>query len=756
VCSLGSYLYVVYAHEAGHEIFVYRTELNLPYNTNYGFQTVSASTDAVNLSIGLDPTNTYLLVAYHADGGEAYARRLLESNLTLGSTLALSTGAAAYGPLLVAPGLVSNEMLVYHTHIEDISGTDFDFYVQKTSWTSLNVATQTVTGTGTVNGARVASRAFNSSGESHWLWMHLGRDQSYQRQYLLARHDSSGIQVAGRVALGSAALFSDDVLPHITPGGETTVLEAYAASGELSDAESLTFGAKSLRVSWGDDRMTSDTLGGLCFSGALPLQWDGRSLAELGFLVYPDQLTYAVGGASGVGAGTYRYVARYKATDALGNVHRSAPSVAMSVTLASADDVTVKVEKCPFSWRDGIAVEVYRTTDDGTLFYFVGEVSNELVPLADHATVVDTLSDSELVERAVLDTSAGELEEFSPPGANSITIHNGRLWLGAGTRVYYSKEYISGYGPGFVDDRFVEVDEPVTALSSSGDALVAFAENAVYLVWGEGPDRLGGGSAFNTPRSMSGNCGCPVALGGQRSICRIDAGILFRSAKGIALLPAEGGTPQIVSDPVEDQLEQYDVITSALLLEEERRVKFTAVSSTTGESRIFVWDLESLVWTTETFPGDGAARAAVVFDGNYAFANDSAVFVGWKESYDDLGESSYPIEYRIKTRKLYPAGRDGEARVYSTTVDGEAAAADTLTIVTGINDTDPSSDPEDPLRRDVAVDGVFAVSYENPRQRCNNIQYELSGDVEDGVLSFAGITLHTATLQARRRHTVRC
>jgi hypothetical protein len=80
-------------------------------------------------------------------------------------------------------------------------------------------------------------------------------------------------------------------------------------------------------------------------TGGFLSMYDGVSVTEHGFHVYPEQAatptTATTGG--GIGAGTFQYCFIYEWTDNQGNIHRSAPSVPQTVVTTAGTGVTPTV-----------------------------------------------------------------------------------------------------------------------------------------------------------------------------------------------------------------------------------------------------------------------------------------------------------------------------------------------------------------------------------------------------------------------------
>lgn len=704
--------------------------------------------------IGMTDDESQVLVAT-INSTVVYLERITAATMASAAVITCYSGGNPAGPLSIIEYSVDGyAAVIWSEYVFDPGpGT---VGVPTISFAKVDLGAGTVSAVLRCAGAHQASKPFACSlnSESWWQWLVYDRPGSYQRQYILARY-YYGWSAAGSAAVGYAGVVPESIG---SVAGETRFLAPAVYEGNVAFAADYAIGGLVIDVALDDNLKMQGA--GEHFGGSRPCQFDGERFVEHGFMFAPDQIAYSDSGTSGVPAGDYQYVAIYKWTDRHGNVHRSAPSLPVSVSLLSAKNVTLYVETLPFSWRHDYAlnesllsVEVYRTTDGGTLFHHLGDAQNVWVSQMDSGsgypigvnTFVDTATDASILANPTLYTDSGELEEFSPPVGNAIARHGGRIWVAGGKRAYYSKTLLQGYAPGFSPTSYVEFNEEVTALASLGGSLVAFHEHGSWVIWGDGPDRLGVGQ-FNRPQETASEMGCPNALGGQRSVLSTDVGVVFRSHRGIAVM-TDSGSAQVISHPIEDLLATYPIVTSATHVEDDQKVKFTlcASESRTSAGRVVVWDYRHNIWSYEDVPGTGLA-GGVIWEGAYGFCFAAGLSVQG-HTYLDHAETYYLS--RIRTKPLYPAGPDGEARCYSTSVEGDGGTATTtLTVDTNVNEGGWGVRP-----RDFSCSPVVNIlkHYENPVQRCNSIAYEFS-DPNGGNawVKMAGFTIHAAPMGRKR------
>lgn len=111
--------------------------------------------------------------------------------------------------------------------------------------------------------------------------------------------------------------------------------------------------------------------------GDLLMNWDGSSLTEHSFHLYPDTVKLPAITTSGK---SWQYCACYSYMDHHGQVHRSAASTPVTYTSSSAIDdthtVSIQVPGLSATTKQGVQVELYRTKDAGTTFYRLATLPN--------------------------------------------------------------------------------------------------------------------------------------------------------------------------------------------------------------------------------------------------------------------------------------------------------------------------------------------------------------------------------------------
>jgi hypothetical protein len=539
-------------------------------------------------------------------------------------------------------------------------------------------------GSGSITGgiyrddAKVASKPFSASvddGDEHYIWLmvNMTAGTSLQKQYILVRYDS--YQPLARVAFRTA--FADFTWNQ--PGAVAirgtdrwTWSAAVTYSGELDiaspetgvDAFEFDFAAR-------DRLLTQEAHDLLCMTGGVPYYYDGLHVAELGFLLAPD--TIDLDTTAGALTGTYSWCVVFETFDDEGNRHQSAPSAIVTDTLASEDGL-ITIPYLSLTQRSNVRIKLYRTKAGGTLFYEVAAAgfandpnsSGGIAGTSGGIEVQDGLADSSLGK--LLYTTGGEVETFAPPSASCICSHAERVWLGCGPRAYYSHQRVPGEAPTFSETFYVQLPEDVTALASLDSALAIFTESAIFLVYGDGPDRTGQ-NAYEKPQRLTGEAG---AIDGRLAI-NIPGGVVFRSERGIELQPRGAGPLQYIGGPVQETLADYPDITGAVVDHELSHLYISCVdeeSSPPTDGAILVynyrWDRWS-TWDTSVLYFDCLG----LWSGGLTIGRADGTGNLWQQdsSFADPGPTW--VQFDIETGDLRPAGIMKYQRLERINVLGE-------------------------------------------------------------------------------------
>lgn len=333
--------------------------------------------------------------------------------------------------------------------------------------------------------------------------------------------------------------------------------------------------------------LTSAEIGhDLHISGGFMWMYDGQTPVEHGFHVWPDSVELTgdtMGGA--LTAQQYFYQVIYQWADGQGNLHRSAPSIPVSVTTTgTTSSVTIDIPTLRLTYKiqTPVTILIYRWSTAQESYYQVTSVLTPLLndPTVDSVEFVDILADGDIVGNSLIYTTGGVVENIGAPATSSISLFKSRLFLIDSedpNLLWYSKQVIEAT-PVEMSDLFTIYVSPTTgahgstgdlqALAPMDDKLILFKKDAIYYLTGVGPDNTGANNDFSDPVFITSTVGCA----NQNSIVFMPNGLMFQSDKGIWLLGRDLSTTYIGA-PVEEF--NSSIIQSAVAVPETNEVRFT-------------------------------------------------------------------------------------------------------------------------------------------------------------------------------------
>lgn len=423
--------------------------------------------------------------------------------------------------------------------------------------------------------------------------------------------------------------------------------------------------------------LTSELAQYLYVASGVPCQYDGVKLTECGFIATPSVVSTS-SGAGTILAGTYQWKVCYVWVDTLGRTHRSQPSLAFSLTFAVSTNVTLDIRTLPLTVRQEldaqagfptpVYIEVYRTVAGGTNFRRVTTepypVANQNSLVAATVSITDSMSDAILTDpitasqHPFLYTTGGTYENVAPPSFTAICQHQNRIF-GIGDdelTIWFSEEFAPPETPAFHDEFTFLMPERATALFSLDDKLVIWTERSVYIMTGLGPAPNGANGAYDPPQLITSDVGCIE----PRSIVKCPQGVFFQSHLGLMLL-TRGLEVQWKGSPVQDTLDDFPIVTSAILVAEQHHVRFMAIDGV-GSGMVLVWDYVRDRWATwslgsANFPADGGCfwRGRHVLGGINIIAEDTSTYL-------DGGTLFVPLQ--VETPNIKISGITGYQRVW--------------------------------------------------------------------------------------------
>ncbi len=454
-----------------------------------------------------------------------------------------------------------------------------------------------------------------------------------------------------------AHIFPVQVRTKVEAVNDTTVLATNVGINKISaDFTSVVF--------------ITDTLGdNMSISGGITLNYDGVSITEQGFNVFPeDLLTSQTADTGTFTAGDYVYAATYEWVDGKGQIHRSAPSTTVTVSVVTTtNQVNITVPKLRLTLKEAprapVKIVIYRSDVDlSDVLYKLVEISNDntvqggVIKTDDTVTFPDSNSlGPTLTQQEILYTTGGVLENIAPPACKFIHKHKNRLFIAGledSTLVEFSKEWVFGEGVAFSDSFQMRVDGQggeVTALGTLDDKLIIFKRDRAFAVAGDGPVDTGAQNDYGIPQLISGDVG--VAPQNRQSIVITPMGLMFKSDKGIYLL-GRGLDMQYIGADVEAFNDL--TISSSVVIEDENEVRFTTTGGVT-----LVYNYYFSQWSV--FTNYGAASAVIAL-GSYLHLKDDGTVE--QETPDQYLDNASRIKMAIETSWLSFANIQGFQRVY--------------------------------------------------------------------------------------------
>lgn len=428
-------------------------------------------------------------------------------------------------------------------------------------------------------------------------------------------------------------------------------------------------GVNSLQIDHSAPRIgtPAQLAGNLHIPGGYLKMYDGVSVVEHGFHLYPDEFMAAQSGSSGVATGTYNYIVVYEWIDGRGQIHRSVTSLPVQFSVTSGPkNVTLTIPTLRFTSKKApvraeVVISVYRTAASGTLYY---KVSSDTAPLYNDPTVdtvsfVDAIPDATLVSRPLLYTTGGTLDNFTVPSCDVVRVFKNRLFVAGLERqsdVLFSKAHVTDEGVAFSELFNLQVGNQggsVTALAVLDEKLVIFKQTGIYILTGEGPTDTGAQNDFLVPQQVASDVGCTE----PESIAETPQGVMFKSAKGIYLL-----SRALQVEYVGAKVEEYNSlnVSGAVVVPEQNQVRFTTTSG-----RTLVYDYFFQVWTTFT---NQAAVSAVGWQNSFVFLRSTGEAL--QESPGTYSDNGSVVRTQIGTQWFQVGGLQGFQRCYTGVLVG--------------------------------------------------------------------------------------
>lgn len=608
---IGSLLYLVYPDASGHLVM---NTLSSTLVTGTQATIATSSPGPIDASLFLDFGGTNIWCAYVLEGSSnvftLYAAMISPALAVLSTSTGVTIVSAAAQSFAVTN--VSTSANVSFSFLTYVTTSGM---VQSPVYTAEYVYSGTVFGPSSLSiatrGLSIASKAFVYNGLGYFFATNISTNQP---TYFLI---SASGDVVSRFAYLNAGtnLTLNNGRSLLKSGVQitgSTITFPYLYVDIITAQKGGTFGNNlygQINVNLFTANLSPSTLptaqgsGNLNIGAGFTWSWDGSHLVEQNFLLYPDKVTATATTGSAITAGTYQYQVVYSWVDNQGNVYKSAPSLPVSIVVASPTNITVTVSTLRQTYKvflsGPVTIEIYRWSTSQPVFYLTSIVQNNTG--ADIVTEVDAFSDAAILGNEILYTTGGVADDFGPPAFNAFASYDSRIWGIVSedpNTLWFSKSLIENTPVEFSELLTYYVPPvigtggntgPLYAAAPMDDKFILFKSNSLYYIVGSGPDNTGANSQYSAPVTIASSVGTT----NPNSLVLTPNGIMFQSNKGIWLLGRDLSTDYIGA-PVE-QFNSY-VITSAQVIPNSTRVKFT----TNQPGFILVFDYLYQQWSWDT------------------------------------------------------------------------------------------------------------------------------------------------------------
>ncbi len=620
----------------------------------------------------------------------------------------------------------------------------------------------------------IAAKPFNgpdvgNATQRTYFPVQYGDVSSTQDQYMLMSSDGDVVARLG------PALAKPEVSSYVKPGVATYPVSAVAevntvASTTLTGRSTYSFaGPTAGSLSTGGVDLISmestpipapasiDMGNNLTFGGGMATNYDGITVSEQGFHVFPYPLQLS----GSAGANTYGYTVVYEWTDLQGNLHQSAPAIVVSVTTTDAigvggatDQVVVRSPTLRLTNKEDngtVRIAIYRTSAGGSVYNWIADVANSQT--VDYVDYTDANQEATRATGRLLYTTGGVLENDAPNPFTMCVEYRDRLICNDSldpNALQFSKQVGVGSPVEFTATFRMQIDAAGGAITGLGvleGRLIIFKGDRIFYVTGQGPDDTGNNNDFSSDAQLIPS---PVGCINHRSIVSMPNGLMFQSEQGIYLLDRSLSVGYVGADV--EEFNAYDV-TSALLIPNKPQVRFTLMTGTTLAARVasgrtLVYDFlvgEWSVWRSRSLPETMTAVDACIFRGVHTtLMPDEGLVLAESTGFQDYDQNADGnIELRIVTGWINVGVLQGFERLYAVMILGEEAGVVTTTVsiaydyvatvaqtVTGTDDT-----------------GLVQRRFQPARQKCEAFQltiYDAPDAAAEG-LSLSALALVIGT-----------
>lgn len=205
-------------------------------------------------------------------------------------------------------------------------------------------------------------------------------------------------------------------------------------------------------------------------------KWDGTTVSQWGIdtPVTAPTLSFSAGSRTILSGCQYGYVYRNSTTGHVSTMSPASagtgPQTSKNVTVQGASSTDAQVDK----------VDIYRTEDGGSTYFFLAEVVN-----GGTWSFTDSLPDTSL--NTDIEAPVDHANDPPPSGVSVSTFHMGRFWVASGSTLNFAGGPDTTNGvpeEAFPPANNFQLPDKITAMASMSMGLLVFTVDDAYVVLG--------------------------------------------------------------------------------------------------------------------------------------------------------------------------------------------------------------------------------------------------------------------------------
>lgn len=520
--------------------------------------------------------------------------------------------------------------------------------------------------------------------------------------------------------------------PFVSNNMSAIFYPSFYSTGQRDESEApLNFiGVKRTFITQAADSGMKTKLGASIYynSGSL-FEFDGRGFYENGFwqappIVIAEPVTSAFP-TPDVANKTFSYVAIYEYFDANGQLSFSAASPILNLPTTPANTESIRLfintpfgsSKTNSNGFTGIIITVFRTTNNGTVFYKLQSYGSYVSNDGRLISLIDIAGDTAISDNQVLYTTGGILQNDQAPSSKFMVSGGNRIFLGGleeKDEVAYSKKQLFSESIFFSDLFRIRIASgtnsdktKISALGYMDGKLIVFREESVYFIQGDGPTETGlPSNAFSEPEIIQSDVGCIDS----KSVISMPSGLMFKSKKGIYLL-SRSMQVSYVGAPIEDY--NSESIIASMLAPKYNEVRFY-----TNSSNCLTYNYLFETWSVST---NQTSVDAETYKNTVSIVKSNKIYSETENTFID-GVSFYSMKFISPWLKVNLV--QGYVRAYQLWIIGDYKSAHALKCRVYF-DYDNSFYEDYSLVYDASSSNQYQFTISLPRQKVESIKFEI-------------------------------